>query len=242
MRTRLFDYGPRMPDVTVVTGGGGALAAQVIAHLQSLGHRVAAVDLPHASPRLAKLEGVLALPFDANDSQAWNAPLALVQRELGPVTGAVLIAGGWQGGGPLHSRTEDGVWSAMLSANLESAHRALRALLPGMVERQAGSVVVIGSRAAVRPETSGGAAEYAATKAAVVALAQAAAAEVLEARVRINAVLPSIIDTPANRRSMPSADPARWVSASSLAKVIGFLLSEAAADISGAAVPVYGRC
>jgi NAD(P)-dependent dehydrogenase (short-subunit alcohol dehydrogenase family) len=100
---------------------------------------------------------------------------------------------------------------------------------------------VVGARAAVRPETSAGAAAYAASKAAVVALAQAAAAEVLKHGVRVNAVLPSILDTPANRAGIPGADFTRWVSVDSLAGVIQFLLSDAARDITGAAIPVYGR-
>jgi NAD(P)-dependent dehydrogenase (short-subunit alcohol dehydrogenase family) len=129
----------------------------------------------------------------------------------------------------------------MVGTNLDTAERSLRALLPGMVARGGGSVVVIGSRAVERPWTSAGAAAYAATKAAVVALAQAIAAEVLEHGVRVNAVLPSVIDTAANRSAMPDADPSRWVSPSSLAGVIGFLLSDDARDVSGAAIPVYGR-
>jgi NAD(P)-dependent dehydrogenase (short-subunit alcohol dehydrogenase family) len=110
-----------------------------------------------------------------------------------------------------------------------------------MVARANGSVVVVGSRAVERPWTSANATAYAATKAGVVAMAQAAAVEVLEHGVRINAILPSTLDTPANRRAMPDADPARWVTTSSVAGVIAFLLSDAARDISGAAIPLYGR-
>jgi NAD(P)-dependent dehydrogenase (short-subunit alcohol dehydrogenase family) len=101
--------------------------------------------------------------------------------------------------------------------------------------------VIVGSRAAVRPETSKGAAAYAASKAAVVALAEAAAAEANDAGVRVNAILPSTIDTPANRKAMPDVDPSRWVSIPSLAGVIAFLLAEESRDVSGAAIPVYGR-
>src|SRR5262249_6398369 len=122
-----------------------------------------------------------------------------------------------------------------------TARHALRALLPAMVEARAGSVVVVGSRVVERPWTSAGAAAYAASKAAVVTLAQTVAAEVLKDGVRVNAVLPSTLDTAANRRAMPKADPATWVTTESLAKVIAFLLSDDARDISGAAIPVYGR-
>ena len=230
-----------MKSVTLVTGAAGALSAGLIAHLTAQGHRVAAIDLPQSAERLKAIPGVLPLAFDTSDEKAWAQTLARIEQELGVPTGAVLVAGGWQGGAPLHERKDDAIWRAMLSANLESVHRAFRAFLPGMVQRQAGSVVVIGSRAAVRPDTSVGAAEYAATKAAVVALAQAVAAEVLESKVRVNAVLPSTLDTPANRKAMPKADPSKWVAPASLAQVIGFLLSDGAADVSGAALPVYGR-
>ena len=110
-----------------------------------------------------------------------------------------------------------------------------------MVARKHGSVVVVGSRAAVQPSTSAGSAAYAASKAAVVALAQAVAAEVLEHGVRVNAILPSTMDTPANRAAMPKVDPTRWVSLASAAGLVAFLLSDGARDVSGAAIPVYGR-
>ncbi len=129
----------------------------------------------------------------------------------------------------------------MTRFNVEPAYRALRALLPPMVERKRGSIVVVGSRAVDRPWTSGGAAAYAASKAAVVTMAQAVAQEVLLDGVRINAILPSIMDTRANRASMPDADPSKWVSLESAAGVIAFLLSDEARDVTGAAVPVYGR-
>jgi NAD(P)-dependent dehydrogenase (short-subunit alcohol dehydrogenase family) len=110
-----------------------------------------------------------------------------------------------------------------------------------MVARKHGSIVVIGSRAADRPDTSARAAAYGAAKAAVVALAEAVAAEVLEDGVRVNAILPSTMDTAANRRAMPKADPSRWVATESAASVVAFLLSEESRDVSGAAIPVYGR-
>ena len=155
--------------------------------------------------------------------------------------GAVLAAGGWQGGVEFHAAESDRIFRAMLDINLETARVALTAILSGMVARQTGSIVLFGSRAVERPWESAGAAAYAAAKSAVVALCRAVAAEVVTSGVRVNAVLPSTIDTPANRRAMPGADPSRWVSPRSLAGVVEFLLSDAARDVSGAALPVYGR-
>src|SRR5262249_46155046 len=163
-----------------------------------------------------------------------------IQQELGPPTGAALLAGGFAGGHPLQE-TDDATWERMMAVNLETARRGLQALLPGMVSRQGGSIVVVGSQVVERPWKGGGSAACTASKAAVVAVARAAASEVSSKGVRINAVMPSAIDTAPNRAAMPKADPRKWVSPDSLASVIGFLLSDAAKDISGAALPVYGQ-
>ena len=225
--------------VTIVTGAAGALGSAIVARLRAQGHAVAGID-PYREGLRALGEDVLPLTFDTNDAAAWTDALAQVTAKLGPPTGLVLVAGGWKGGGPLHERQNDEVWSSMITLNLDSVHRALRAVVPGFVERKRGSVVVIGARPASRPELGAGAAEYTATKSAAVALAQVVAAEVLPYGVRVNAVLPSIIDTAANRRAMPDADVAKWVAPESLGRVVAFLLSDDARDISGAAVPVYG--
>jgi NAD(P)-dependent dehydrogenase (short-subunit alcohol dehydrogenase family) len=153
----------------------------------------------------------------------------------------VLAAGGFAGGARLFEGDGDAVWQRMIEQNLESARLAMAGLLPAMVAAKRGSVVLVGSRAAVRPWDSPGAAAYATSKAALVAMAQAVAAEVVADGVRVNVVLPSVIDTEANRKAMPSADPSRWVDRESLCDVIAFLLSDAARDVSGAALPVYGR-
>jgi NAD(P)-dependent dehydrogenase (short-subunit alcohol dehydrogenase family) len=230
----------------VVTGAAGALGSTLVRHLISRGHRVAALDNPRATARLEALTAELgplciAHALDVGLSGAWADALGRIEAQLGPPDGAVLVAGGWRGGAAFHTEPDDTIWEAMLTMNLETAERSLRALLPGMVQRKRGSVVVIGSRAVERPWTSTGAAAYAASKAALVALAQVIAAEVLDEGVRINAVLPSTIDTRANRNAMPDADASRWVSPDSLCRVIAFLLSDDAVDISGAAIPVYGR-
>ena len=235
-----------MANTIVVTGAAGALGSVLVQHLVARGDRVAAIDTPRAASRLESQrtqlgEAFLGIALDVTSRSEWTEAIARVERELGAPSGAVLVAGGWQGGTPFHAEQDDAVWRAMITLNLETAERSLRALLPGMVARKRGSVVVIGSRAVEQPWTSAGAAAYAASKAAAVALAQAIAAEVLEHGVRVNAVLPSVIDTAANRKAMPDVDPGKWVSPEALAKVIAFLLSDDARDVSGAAIPVYGR-
>ncbi len=235
-----------MPDVVAITGAAGALGSAVARHLAAGGYRPALLDMPRSSAglqALAKELGACAIEADFGAPGAWSGVLATIERDLGgPPSHAVLIAGGWQGGKPLYADADDdATWRAMMDSNLETVHRSLRALLPGMVSRRRGSIVVIGSRVVERPWTGAGAAAYTASKAAAVALAQTAAAEVLDKGVRVNAILPSTLDTLANRHSMPKADPSEWVALPSAAAVIAFLLSDNARDISGAALPLYGR-
>ena len=234
--------------IAAITGGAGALGSALAAHLVGKGYRVALFDTERAKDRLAQLvselgkENALAHAGDFATAATWDAALAATTAAFGALpTHGVLVAGGWDGGAPLHAAKDDSGYAKMIALNVDTAYRALRALLPSMVAAKHGSVVVVGSRAVERPWTSTGSAAYAASKAAVVTMAQTVAQEVLEHGVRINSILPSTMDTPANRSSMPSADPTRWVSLDSASSVIAFLLSEDSRDVSGAAVPVYGR-
>lgn len=225
-------------NVTVVTGASGNLGSAVVRELVALGHAVVALVHERSAERARALIGShpgLVVTGDATSPEVWAKLVDETSRGLGAPTGAALIAGSWRGG------RDEAAWRAMLEANLDTARLGLDALLPGMLERESGSVVLVGSRAAVRPWESAKAAAYAATKAAVVALGSAAAAEVLESGVRVNTVLPSTIGTPQNRAAMPDADASRWVAPESIARVIAFLLSDGARDVSGAAIPVYGR-
>jgi NAD(P)-dependent dehydrogenase (short-subunit alcohol dehydrogenase family) len=234
--------------IVAITGGAGALGSALAAHLVGKGYRVALYDTDRTKERLAQiatqLGGANALGHAGDFSKAdtWDAALTATKAALGGApTHGVLVAGGWEGGTPLHAAKDDGAYAKMIALNVDTAYRALRALLPPMVEKKSGSIVVVGSRVVERPWTSTGAATYAASKAAVVAMARAVAQEVLDDGVRINAILPSTMDTAANRASMPNADPAKWVSLESASSVIAFLLSDESRDVSGAALPVYGR-
>ncbi len=235
-----------MDDIALVTGAGGALGTEVARALHTRGYGLALVDAASSRARLeqlaASLGGACVVCGDVASAGLWSEALPRIERELGArPTIAALIAGGWRGGKALHEEEGDEIWRGMIDANLETAHRSLRALLPSMVSRKNGSIVVIGSRAAAEPASSAGAAAYATSKAALVALAQAVGAEVREHGVRINVVMPSTLDTPANRAAMPDADATRWVSLRSAAGVVAFLLGDEARDISGAAIPLYGR-
>lgn len=234
--------------ICVVTGAAGALGAEVTRRLVRDGYRVAAFDVEPARERLSELarelgeDHVRAVAADFSVATSWGDALQTVEHHFGArPSHAALVAGGYAGGAPLHAAPNDDVYTRMMKTNVDTVHHALRALLPPMVERGLGSIVVMGSRAVERPWTSAGSAAYAASKAAVVVMAEAAAAEVRTAGVRINAVLPSTLDTPANRAAMPDADPATWVPLASAASVIAFLLSDEARDVSGARIPLYGR-
>ena len=228
--------------ISIITGAAGSLGAAVVTHLCERGGHVVAVDREGAQAGLSELASrfpgkVETMTFDVADRAAWAKNVSRLQgRDL---RGAAFIAGGWSGGQPVGAGGD--TWRKMMTANADTAYASLEAILPLMKAGGAGSIVVVGARPVELPGSAGTAAEYAASKSAVVALARAAAAEALAFGVRINAVLPSIIDTAPNRKAMPGANHDTWVSPASLADVIAFLLSDSARDVSGAMIPVYGR-
>jgi NAD(P)-dependent dehydrogenase (short-subunit alcohol dehydrogenase family) len=126
----------------------------------------------------------------------------------------------------------------MMNVNLRVAFNAIRAVVKPMMQARHGRIVAIGSRAAVEPSPK--LAAYAVSKAALVALVKNTAAEVKDFGITANVVLPSTIDTPANRTAMPQSDFSKWVAPESIAKLLLFLASDAAADVNGAVVPIYG--
>jgi NAD(P)-dependent dehydrogenase (short-subunit alcohol dehydrogenase family) len=154
------------------------------------------------------------------------------------LTGLVNLVGGFSVGGRVHE-TPIEEFDRQFQLNLRPTYLVTQAALPPLIDQGGGSIVCVGSRAALAPFP--GAAGYASSKAAVIAFAQAVSREYLDSGVRCNAILPSVIDTPANRAAMPDADHDRWVKPAEIAAVIAHLLSPASAPISGAAIPVYGR-
>jgi len=226
---------------TLITGAGGALGRELSRVLAKRGHTVGLLDRNEDSVReLAKELSGVPLGLGSGGPEAFAEAMNRFERESGgKVEGAALVAGGWAGGKPLHEGESS--LASMIELNTMTVHAALAALLPSMVAAGRGSVVVVGSRNVERPWQGAGSAAYTASKAAAVSLARAAAAEVLPFGVRINSVLVSTMDTPQNRRSMPAVDPTTWVSTTSVAGVIAFLLSDEGRDISGAEVPIYGR-
>ncbi|HVW25268.1 MAG TPA: SDR family NAD(P)-dependent oxidoreductase [Polyangiaceae bacterium] len=228
--------------ITVVTGAAGVLGSEVTRVLLERGHHIAALDRPSARlDAMARPGACLPIALDLTSAAEWKAATSKIEAELGAPTGAVLCAGGWAGGAPAKDAPDDPTWQRMLDSNLMTVERSIRALVGKMTERRHGSIVVVGSRASERPWENRGAAAYVASKSAAAAYTKTVAAETIDSGVRLNVVLPSVIDTPSNRSSMPKADPLKWVPPESLARVIAFLLSDDAHDVSGAEIPVYGR-
>ena len=215
----------------LVTGAAGVLGQAVITTLAAHGEAVIAVDLAPTIPQVGQR-----LSFGGIDLADPAAGAALIAQVGEPVTGLVNVAGGfvWETVG----EGGWGSWERMYRINVQTAFEASRLALPALRSTR-GAIVNVSAAATARAGAGMGA--YTAAKSAVSRLTEALAAEELANGVRVNAVMPSVIDTPANRRDMPDADPSRWVSPSEIAEVVAFLLSPAASGVTGALVPVVGR-
>ena len=135
--------------------------------------------------------------------------------------------------------TDEKTWDLMINMNLKSAFLCSKAVLPHMINQNYGKIINISSRPALKGSAGVGA--YSASKAGVLNLTETIADEVKDNDINVNAILPSTIDTPANRRDMPNADFSKWVKPEEIARVIVFLASDDSKPISGAAIPVYGK-
>ncbi|MDT7532085.1 SDR family oxidoreductase [Sphingobium sp. SA2] len=222
-----------MTGIVAVTGAAGALGRKTVEILGAAGWTVVGIDLGEVAA-----DGVaLALGgVDLTDEAAMAGAAARISAELGQLDGLVNIAGGfaWE-------TVADGsvaTWDRLYAMNVRTALIASRALLP-LLTASGGAIVNIGAAAATKAAAGMGA--YAASKSGVARLTEALAEEVKAQGVRVNAILPSILDTPANRADMPDADFGNWVTPTQLAGVAAFLLSPAADAITGALIPVTGR-
>ncbi len=218
--------------VIAVTGAAGALGSRLCGRLAEAGAQVAAID--RASFANA---AVFALPnVDLGDERSVADAFAAIAQRFDRLDGLVNVAGGF-----IWEKIEVGgveTWDKLYAMNVRTALIACRAALP-LLLKQGGAIVNIGANAAQRADEGMGA--YAASKAGVSRLTESLAAEFKDRGVRANAVMPSIIDTPANRAAMPEADFTRWVAPDALADVISFLLSDQSRAITGALIPVTGR-
>ena len=217
----------------IVTGGFGALGRCVGQALGSAGAKVGLLD--HATAPAA-LDGALQLcgGVDVSDPPAAHAAMARLAGDLGGLDGLVNVAGGFRWEPLADGRVE--TWDLLYRMNVRTAVCACQAALAHLA--RGGAIVNVAAGAALR--AGAGMGPYAAAKAGVMRLTEALAEE-QKGRIRVNAVLPSIIDTPANRRDMPDADFSSWVQPGEIAAVIQYLLSDAARGVTGALISVPGR-
>jgi NAD(P)-dependent dehydrogenase (short-subunit alcohol dehydrogenase family) len=240
-RPIMFDFANR---VVIVTGAAGNLGVITARAFQAAGASLVLVDrspdrLPKLFPELADSpQHFLATGVDLSDVAAVENMARETVHRLGRIDVLVNTAGGYRAGLPLHEAPlED--WDFLLNLNVRSVLIACRAVIPQMLQQNAGKIVNISSRAALMGEAN--AAAYSVSKTAVVRLTESMAAELKDHNINVNCILPGMIDTPPNRSAMPDADFSRWVTPEALAEVILFLASDAARAIHGAALPVFGK-
>jgi len=220
--------------VIAITGGHGALGRAVLEAALADGLKVAVID--HASGQTAP-DGVLELGgFDLTDAASAKTAIDAVAAHFGRLDALLNIAGGfvWQ-----TLDDAEPAWERMFALNLKTALNASRAALPHLKRSDEGRIVNVGANGALKSASGMGA--YAASKSGVHRLTESLAEELKSTSVTVNAVLPSILDTPQNRKDMPDADPTAWVQPADLARVMLFLASPDSRAITGALIPVVGR-
>jgi len=230
-----------MPRLTgkgaLITGAKGGLGSFVTEAFLGAGAAVAGVarsiqpsDFPQAA--------FFALPADLTRGDAARAVVESAAARLGRIDCVVHVMGGFAGG-QLIEDTDDATWDRMMDMNARPAFYVARAVMPHLRKTGSGRIVAIGARTALEPRASLGA--YSASKAALVALIRTLALEGKDAGVSANLILPGTMDTPGNRAADPAADFSKWVRPQTVADLALWLCSEAGAEITGAAIPVYGR-
>ncbi len=223
----------------LITGGTGALGGAVVDSFLEAGWRaVVTWIVPGEAERLGEREGLEFVEADLFDEQGVGRAVDAACAESGaPLRAVANLVGGYAAGPRVHETpVED--FERLFMLNLRPTFLVTQAALPRLIHG-GGAIVCVSARAALQPFP--GAAGYASSKAAVIAFAKTVAAEYRNDGVRCNAILPSVIDTPANRAAQPDADHSRWVAPAEIADVVRFLCSDESSATSGAAVPVYGR-
>ena len=223
--------------VALVTGANGGLGTHVTKALLDAGFTVVGL-----APRIQQSDfnhpNFIALPATLTSLGAASKAVADVIARCGKIDVLAHLVGGFTGGQTV-AATDDATWQRMFDANLNSTFHILRGVIPEMRKAGGGRIIAIGSRAAEDPGPKVGA--YSASKTAVVSLMKTVALENKDAGITANVILPGTMDTPANRKDMPGADLSTWVQPASVASLIVWLASEAGKDVTGAAIPVYGR-
>lgn len=228
----------------IVTGGTGGLGKAVLRELVRQEAKVTTTyiydsELEHLKKEASELLRTIAISrTDVLKREEVEKLVSDVVKEHGRIDILVNLVGGYKGGVNLHESDEK-TWDLMLELNLRSAYHCVKTVIPQMIAQKYGKIVSVSARTGLEP--SAGDAAYAVAKAGVIALTRALSEEVKLSNVNVNAILPSVIDTEANRRDMPDEDFSLWVRPEEIARVIAFLVSDDASAITGAAIPVYGK-
>lgn len=221
-----------MAEKTVlITGAAGALGREVVRAVVEAGHNVLAVDRSPLPENLASLERVQAVQGDALSPDFMAEAVSSGTDWFGSLDGLFHLTGMYRYASL--TDTDLDLWRTVLDVNLTSAYVAAHAALPALTDSR-GIMVFVGAQAGI--SAPGNQSAYVAAKAGVIAMARSLAAELRPAGVRVNCILPDIIDTPANRAALPKSDPAKWLRPQQVADVLLYLLSDAASGITGAAI------
>lgn len=224
----------------LITGAAGNLGQAVAKTFAERGTRLVLLDRKWESLEQAfgaQNEQQIFIAADLLDAGQVHSAVQTAYDRFGRIDVLCNLAGGFRMGSPVH-QTSDEDLDFLFDLNLRSMLYTVRAVVPRMLEAGQGKIINVGANAAQHGVAQMGA--YCASKAALIRLTEAMAAELREQHINVNCVLPSIIDTPENRAAMPDADPSRWVAPAALADTIAFLASHAARAIHGAAIPVTG--
>jgi NAD(P)-dependent dehydrogenase (short-subunit alcohol dehydrogenase family) len=233
-----------MEKTVVITGGTGGLGTSLVRRLMFEDYRLAVTYLQPDEAREFEQEfevdedRLLLTRVDATNAEAVSSLFKDVSDKWGAIHGVCSLVGGWAGGRDVEE-TDDVRLERMLDINLRSAFYAVRAAIPYLKEAGWGRVVLVGSRAAIDfPESQ---AAFNIAKAGVVALGRSVAQELDGTGVTANVLMPSVIDTPVTRQSLPYADYVNWPTPDEIAAVAQFVLSDESGVMNGALIPVYGR-
>ncbi len=224
----------------IITGAAGALGRSVVAHFASRGARVAALDyttelLDAAFPEQSLPHQYLAL--DLTSRESCRQVIGDLLARMGGVDILCNIAGGFRMGEKVHESSDD-TWDFLFNLNVRSIVNTSAVVVPKMLEQGGGKIVNVAARAATGGAPMMGI--YTASKAAVMRLTESMALELRDKHINVNCIMPSIIDTPQNRKDMPKADHSAWVPVAHLASVVAFLAAEDSVAVHGAAIPVDG--
>ena len=222
--------------VVLVTGANGGLGRYVTQAFLDAGATVVGSSRKIQQSDFARANFV-AIPAELSVRQSGNALIDTFVQRFGKLDALAHTVGGFAGGQSV-AQTDEATFEHMLDLNLTSLFHILRASIPVLRKSRNGRIIAIGSRAAVEP--GAGVSAYSASKAAMVSLMKTVALENGDAGLTANVILPGTMDTPANRKAMPGADFTKWVQPANVASLVLWLASDAAKDISGAAIPIYG--